>query len=756
MGLHREETNPHAGKEPPGTSGSERADPNWSWRDPMDVPNIGFRTRDPDFRTLFESVPGLYLVLEPDAPRYTIVAVSDAYTRATMTKREELVGRALFEVFQDNPDDPGTTAVRNTSASLARVVRDRVADAMAIQKHDIRRPEEAGGGFEERWWSPINSPVFGPDGELTYIIHRVEDVSEYVRLKRARIEQQKMTAELQVRTQKMESEVFQRGQEIQEANRQLRLSEAISSGIVSISADAIISVDDRQRITMFNDGAERIFGYSKAEVIGAPFDILVPERFRAIHRQHLERFAAGQETARRMGMRGASISGLRKNGEEFPADAAISKLDVAGTRLFTVALRDATEQKRREDEQRFLAQVGSTLASTLDYEDTLTSIAQLAVGNLADFCLLDIVEEGGDVRRLKVTSRDSSKAWLCDLLMRIPLDRKRPHLAWSVLETERPVLMQELPPDAIASFSQSEDHLRALRAVDPKSIIAVPLLAHAKLLGVLILVSSTSSRMYGPADVRVGEELAQRAALSIESARLYRTAQRAIQARDDVLGVVAHDLRNPLGNILGQASLLEARTSEPERRSSQKSAEAIKRAATRMNRIIQDLLDVTRIEAGRLPIDYARVPARTIVSDFVKTQQPRLVSASLELRLEVAPSLPEVWADRDRLLQVFENLVGNAIKFTAPGGCITVGAAPEDGSVRFWVTDTGCGIPSEELPHLFDRFWQGGKTQRDGVGLGLSIVKAIVEIHHGRIWVVSAPRSGSTFFFTIPMAAQTE
>lgn len=172
----------------------------------------------PDFRVLFESAPGLYLVLTPD---FTIVAASDAYLQATMTKREEILGRGIFDVFPDNPDDPAATGVRNLRASLERVLRNRAPDTMAVQKYDIRRPESEGGGFEERFWSPVNSPVFGPGREMAYIIHRVEDVTEFVRLKQRGAEQTRLTEELEVRAQQMESEIFLRAQEVQEANRKL-------------------------------------------------------------------------------------------------------------------------------------------------------------------------------------------------------------------------------------------------------------------------------------------------------------------------------------------------------------------------------------------------------------------------------------------------------------------------------------------------------------------------------------------------------
>ena len=175
----------------------------------------------PDFRALFESVPGLYLVLTPD---FRITAVSDAYLRATMTRREDIVGRGIFDVFPDNPDDPAADGVRNLRASLHRVVTEGRADAMAVQKYDIRRPESEGGGFEERFWSPVNSPVFNSADELTGIIHRVEDVTEFVNLKRAGAE---MTEALRARADKMEAEVYSRAQELAEANRQLRTANEV-------------------------------------------------------------------------------------------------------------------------------------------------------------------------------------------------------------------------------------------------------------------------------------------------------------------------------------------------------------------------------------------------------------------------------------------------------------------------------------------------------------------------------------------------
>jgi PAS domain S-box-containing protein len=534
------------------------------------------------------------------------------------------------------------------------------------------------------------------------------------------------------------------------AEEALRLSEAKFSGIVSISADAIITIDDTQRIILFNEGAEKIFGCSSADMIGAPLDILIPERFRAVHWRHIKSFAAGADAARRMSERGGTVYGLRRNGEEFPADATISKLSIGGKSMLTVALRDITEQKRVESEQRLLAEAGSVLATTLDFENTLTNTARLVVGELADLCIIDIVEDDDKVRRARVVCRDPSNARLCDTLMRMPLERDKVRPSGWVREIGQPILVEQVTQNVLGAWALNEEHLRALQSIDPKSIIAVPLLVHGKFLGRLSLMCSSSSRKYGPRDLHMAEAIAQLAALSLESARLYRTSRRATQARDDVLGIVAHDLRNPLQIIVTMAARLRSRGPEPARQM----GETIGDAANRMNRLIQDLLDVISMETGHLSLGLGQLGVAEVVSDSFKAQMPLASSKSLALQLALGPDLPDVWADRDRILQVFENLIGNAIKFTKPGGRITLSAEANAGEVVFSVSDTGAGVAQGDLPHLFDRFWQASKGTRRGAGLGLPIAKGIVEAHGGRIWVRSSPGQGSTFYFTIPTAPQ--
>jgi signal transduction histidine kinase/DNA-binding response OmpR family regulator len=180
--------------------------------------NLSPSATPPDFQTLFQSTPGLYLVLAPD---FSIVAVTDAYLHATMTKREDILGRGIFDVFPDNPNDPAATGVRNLRTSLQRVLQNKTSDAMAVQKYDIRKPESEGGAFEERYWSPVNSPVLGPNREVLYIIHRVEDVTEFIRLKQQELAQEKIAEEMRTHAGQMEAEIYQRAAEVQEANRRL-------------------------------------------------------------------------------------------------------------------------------------------------------------------------------------------------------------------------------------------------------------------------------------------------------------------------------------------------------------------------------------------------------------------------------------------------------------------------------------------------------------------------------------------------------
>ncbi|MGD0909466.1 MAG: sigma 54-interacting transcriptional regulator [Candidatus Acidiferrales bacterium] len=301
----------------------------------------------PDFQTLFQSVPGLYLALAPDL---TIIAVSDAYLRATMTTREDILGRGIFEVFPDNPDDPTATGVHNLRASLQRVLQDKVSDTMAVQKYDIRKPESEGGAFEERYWSPVNSPVLGHNNEVTAMIHRVEDVTDFVRLRQHELQQEEVTEELRARAEKMESEVRLRAREVQERTEALRQIEQRFRSLVDAVKDyAIFMLDPEGRVSTWNPGAERIKGYKPEEIVG--------EHFSRFYTQ--DDIDSGKPDAE---LKEASAVGrfedegwrLRKDGSRFWANVVITAIrDQTGELTgFAKVTRDLTDRRNVEQALR--------------------------------------------------------------------------------------------------------------------------------------------------------------------------------------------------------------------------------------------------------------------------------------------------------------------------------------------------------------------------------------------------------------------
>jgi signal transduction histidine kinase len=287
----------------------------------------------------------------------------------------------------------------------------------------------------------------------------------------------------------------------------------------------------------------------------------------------------------------------------------------------------------------------------------------------------------------------------------------------------------------------------------PGSAMIVPLLARDRTTGALIFAAVDSGRHFDTADLALAEELARRAALAIDNARLYHEAQEAIRARDEVHRIVAHDLRNPLYGIKLMLSLIAKRVrAESDWAEEAEYAELARQAVQRMERLIQDMLDVARLEAGSLSIECERQGAAALLVETITFHQTLATDSALEFEHLAPADLPEVLADRGRVLQVFGNLIGNAIKFTPAGGRITLRAEVAGLEIHFSVADTGPGIPPDHLPHLFDRFWQAERGRRDGAGLGLAIARGIVEAHGGRIWAESALGAGTAFHFTLPVA----
>lgn len=521
--------------------------------------------------------------------------------------------------------------------------------------------------------------------------------------------------------------------------------------IVEIAADAIISMDERGRIVLFNRGAEEIFGYDREQVMGEPLEMLLPERFRSHHGAHVQRFANSDVDARRMGER-REIAGLRSNGREFPAEASISTMRTPDGMLFTVVLRDITDRKKVEETQRFLADASAILGRSLDYETTLAGLARLVIPHLADWCIVDVLEDDGRLRRLHVAHHDDAHDALIQGLCRYPPEPERPDPALTVVETGKPELIERVSDAFIDAIGADDEHRRILRTLGIASLLVVPLIARQQTLGTFTLVVTDAARSYTPDDRLLAEELGRRAAMAVDNSRLYRQAREAVAARDEVLSVVSHDLGNPLSAVRVSARVLARLLETGRTDAAGEQLEGMRASVLQMERLIRDLLEVRRIESGRLRLVRRPESVVGLVEEAVRSL--RSVAEEQDIRLVscLAADLPEtIRVDADRLRQVFSNLIGNALKFTPAAGAVTVGADPAPGVVEFWVEDTGPGLAHTDLAHVFDRYWQARERGSHGVGLGLAIAKGMTEAHGGQIRVESELGRGSRFSFVIPL-----
>jgi PAS domain S-box-containing protein len=532
----------------------------------------------------------------------------------------------------------------------------------------------------------------------------------------------------------------------------LRASQAKFSGILDIAADAIITIDEHQRILHFNRGAEEIFGWRAAEIVGQDLNILLPVRYRPTHALHINTFGASPERSRRMGHRRV-VSGLRRGDVEFPAEASISKLDLEdGSRIYTVVLRDITERKQAEETERFLADAGAKLSASLDADSVQRAICQAAVPALADACLVDVVDSATNtIRRVVAAASPETEAVLQDLARRFPISWDSASPVIDVIRRGR-----EERVDAVDDewFEANEDRPEAAalwRQLVPRSMHILPLVAGGGTSGAISLVRFAAGGR-GQLDESVArEKFTLRAGLALENARLYSVARRATRARDEVLAVVSHDLRNPLSSIAICARTLRAKPGADAEATTMLAA--IAEATDWMSRLIHDLLDASAIEAGRLSIAARPESLGPIVDSAVGMSAPGAAAKNVVLTMHLPRNLPMVRADAGRIGQVIGNLLANAERFTEPGGRIDVRALLAAPFVEVSVADTGIGIVAEEIPKVFDRFWQSHRTAGRGTGLGLAIARGIVEAHGGTIWLESEPGKGTTVSFTIPIDA---
>lgn len=407
----------------------------------------------------------------------------------------------------------------------------------------------------------------------------------------------------------------------------------------------------------------------------------------------------------------------------------------------------------REQRERFFAEVSQVMAAHLDYYAALDAIAELLVPRVADFLFFDSVGPDGNITRLTWRHADESRAAWLDQAARTGLPTGPAHPSARVAGTGQPELVREVNENWVEQTATSAQHAELLRGLNPRSVLRLPLSDNNSLLGVLTLGTSDSGRVYDDGDVAFCSNIATRLVAALRNALLYTELQQAVKIRDEVTSIVSHDLKDPVHTIqMATAVLLDADIGANEATRRQH-AMVIQRSATRMERLLADLLDVAGSEGSSLALDRKRTAIAPLIDEVVEGHRLSALELGIDLDARVPSDLPLVSADDRRIVQVLSNLCANALKFTRRGGSVMVSAERSGEIVQLTVRDSGIGISREHLSHVFDRFWQAKRASRASVGLGLAIAKSIVEAHGGKIWVESTEGEGTAFYFTLPIAA---
>jgi len=509
---------------------------------------------------------------------------------------------------------------------------------------------------------------------------------------------------------------------------------------------AAVATDPAGAIVYWNQFAETLYGWKVQEALGRDVvDLIVAPNGVAAARETLTSAQAG-----------AGEFLLRKrDGATFTAFVSATPMfDEQGRLTAVIGISsDITEQKRVEQTLRFLADASATLAALVDWQSTLQKVASLAVPFFADWCAVDIAEPNGTLRRLAVAHVDAAKVrFALELENRYPSEPDPDRGTLHVLRTGKSEMAEDIPDALLVKGARDAEHLRILRELGLRSYMCVPLKTRGKPLGVISFVSAESGRRYTANDLAFAEELAHRAAVSLENAQLYAELREADRLKDEFLAMLAHELRNPLAPIRNSLHIMKQSGTDPD--TIMQVREMAERQVQHMARLLDDLLDVSRISRGKIELRNEIVDLKALVNRTIEAIRPVVEERAHELTVSL-PALPvRVSGDPTRLEQVITNLLNNSAKYTDPGGHITLRLSRDNDQVVLSVRDDGIGITAEMLPKIFDLFVQAERRidrSQGGVGIGLTLVRRLVELHGGSIEARSSgPGCGSEFIVRLP------
>lgn len=554
----------------------------------------------------------------------------------------------------------------------------------------------------------------------------------------------------------------QRSTELAEVQQQLRDRierladvEQRVRAVVDHVVDGIITISEQCVVESFNPAAERIFGYKAEEVIGRNVNMLMPEPYHSQHDSYVANYRyTGQ--AKIIGI-GREVMGRRKDGSVFPMDLAVSEFHLGSRRMFAGIVRDLGERKRAAQVFKFLADASTSLAALVDYESTLNKVARLAVPFFADWCTVDILESDGTLHRVGIAHIDPGMVLRAtDVDRRSPPDMAAEHGPGRVVRSGMSELISEIQDEMLCQFTADEGQLEFLRSLGLKSVMSVPLEIRGKVLGVITFVAAESGHCYGPDDLAIAEDLAHRAAVALENARLYAEVKEGDRRKDEFLAMLAHELRNPLAPIRSGLDLLDMEGVDPE--TAAWARDMMKQQVQHMVRLVDDLLDVSRIMRGKVQLRREPVQLAEIIGRSVQTARPLIDAQGHQIILSV-PHTP-IWIEADpvRIAQVVANLLNNAAKYNDKPGHIWLTAERADTQAILRVRDDGIGIEKDLLPRVFDLFTQADRSiarSQGGLGIGLTLVRSLVERHGGTIEARSeGPGKGSEFIVRLPLLSR--